>query len=103
MTFTSAEHSAIRRQSQHQRADHARARRAAGAPVSRKVPVVVDVLETVDLLVTSDASNERGRYFRVTVEGEQWRCSCSSFVTLGGCHYIGHLSSVSNSTPEGGG
>ncbi len=75
----------------------ARGNRAAGGPTYRKVVVHVTLIKTVDpdgaplVLATSDAPNERGRYFQLRVEQGRWRCACASFLSLGGCHHTGHL------------
>ena len=74
-----------------------RGNRAAGGAVYRKVVVHVTLIKTVDpdgaplVLATSDAPAERGRFFRLTSEGERWRCACATFRQLGGCHHTGHL------------
>ena len=83
-------------------ADHAQARRQVQDRHNRKVPVVVQVVETVDaagaplVLATSDVPSEQGRYFRVTLEGGKWRCSCGAFRSLGGCHHVGHLAATAS-------
>lgn len=108
MALSSAEHRVVQAAAKGARNDRARDRRAAGGLVYRKVPVVVSTIETVDaagaplVLATSDAPNERGRYFRVTIDGGRWRCACAAFSALGGCHHVGHMAAQpSHSVPPG--
>jgi len=101
VTLTGAEHVAARRQVQDRRNAAAQARRGDGFGF-RKVPVAVMVMETVDaagaplVLATSDVPSEQGRYFRVTLEGGKWRCSCGAYRSLGGCHHVGHLAATAS-------
>ncbi|CAA9272184.1 MAG: hypothetical protein AVDCRST_MAG77-3232 [uncultured Chloroflexi bacterium] len=97
-------HAQVKREAQQRRNAAARARRADGWGY-RKVPIVVDVLETVDatgvplVLATSDVPSEAGRYFRVVVEAGKWLCSCGAFRSLGGCHHVGHLAATRHEAP----
>src|SRR5688500_18537678 len=99
-------HAQIKRASQHSRADAARERRATAGLNYRKVPVVVQLLETTDpegaalLLATSDAPNEEGRYFRLRFERGRWNCRCASFTALGGCAHVEHVQAVEYEIPE---
>ncbi len=92
-------HAQVKREMQQRRNAAGRTRRADGWGY-RKVPIAVDVLETVDaagaplVLATSDVPSEQGRYFRVTVENGRWRCACGAFRSLGGCHHVGHLAAA---------
>ena len=113
MSLTAAENRAILNATRAARADRARERRAAGGPVYRKVAVTVSIIDVPDQrdpltgehlhLATSDAANEAGRWFRVWLERGRWKCRCSAFLALGGCHHVGYLSAVSNDSAQGGG
>jgi len=101
MPLSTAELQAVQREQQRTRNAAAQARRGDGFGF-RKVPVAVMVMETVDaagaplVLATSDVPSEQGRYFRVTLEGGKWRCSCGAFRSLGGCHHVGHLAATAS-------
>ncbi|CAA9264922.1 MAG: hypothetical protein AVDCRST_MAG77-2863 [uncultured Chloroflexi bacterium] len=92
-------HAQVKREMQQRRYAAGRARRADGWGY-RKVPINVQLVETVDaagaplVLATSDVPAEQGRYFRVVVEGGKWRCSCGAYKSLGGCHHVGHLAAA---------
>jgi len=104
MPLSTAKLQAVQRASKANRAAAARGNRAAGGPTYRKVVVHVTIIKTVDsggaplVLATSDAPNERGRYFQLRVEQGRWRCACASFLSLGGCHHTGHL--AAQATPR---
>lgn len=110
MALTAAENRAILAATKAARADAARNRRASGGLVYRKVAVNVTVIELPDQLdpltgerlrlATSDASNERGRYFRVWLEGGRWKCRCGAFLALNGCHHVGFLNSLADTEPH---
>jgi len=108
MALTAAEHRQIQTAKKAARNQFSREKRASGGPVYRKVPVVVGVLETVTvagaplMLVTSDAPNERGRYFEITVESGRWRCACGAFLSLGGCHHVGWLAQQTGQAGQAG-
>ena len=100
MALSSQEHRAIQDERKTNRAAAARGNRTAGGAIYRKVPILVTIIRTVDqagaplTLATSDAPAERGRYFRLTSEGERWRCACATLRQLGGCAHVGHLAST---------
>ena len=106
MPLSTAELQGVQRASKANRAAAARGNRAAGGPTYRKVVVHVTLIKTVDpdgaplVLATSDAPNERGRYFQLRVEQGRWRCACATFRQLGGCAHVGHLAAQVQATPR---
>ena len=106
MALTAHEHRQVQDATKSARAAQSRARRASGGPTYRKVPIVVSLLETMDaegvplLLATSDAPNERGRYFALRFERGRWTCRCASFQALGGCPHVGHVQATEHEVPD---